>query len=233
VVDRDAGDQLGFAGGVLVANADLVFRFVYEAVRAYRDRVLAGAEGISDAGSEVVGAELARLIFGPAGAGAGIPVPLAEMVERPGSDRAWTAVDLRIEELLESDAGLAAAVEEVLGRYYRRQLESGDGEVLAELGDVLWSDEPGLARTAFERAVDAGNDGALARLAGHRWVMFRDEDGAVALYQQGIASPNPDIAAGGLAGLGECSAPVVITGLPARPGSGASLPAARSGRRAR
>lgn len=216
-----------------MAKADLAFRFVTSAVRACGDRVLAEAEGLNAASPEVAGRELARLIFGTAGAGTGIPAPLAEMVERPGSERAWSAVYLRIEELLESDVGLAAAVAEVLGRYYRRQLESGDGEALAELGDVSWSDEPGLARTAFERAVDAGNDGALIRLARHRWMVFRDYDGAVALYQQAIASPNRTLRPGRSPDWARRSAPVVTTRPPARPGSGASLPATRTGRRAR
>ncbi len=92
---------------------------------------------------------------------------------------------------------------DVLGRYYRQQLDSGDGQALAELGDLLWWDEPQLARAAFERAAGAGNNGALIRLAQHRWVVLKDYEGALPHYQQAIASPDPGVAAEALAGLGE------------------------------
>ena len=61
-----------------------------------------------------------------------------------------------------------------------------------------------------------GSDGALIRLAEHRWVVLRDYDGAVALYQQAIASRDPSVAAGGWQGWARCSAPVVTTWAPAR-----------------
>jgi hypothetical protein len=112
-------------------------------------------------------------------------------------------VDSHIEDVLESDPGLAANVAEVLARYYRQQLESTDGQALADLGDLLWHDDPELARTAFERAVQAGNKRALISMARHRWTMLDDLDGAIALYQQGVASPEADIAAEALTGLGD------------------------------
>ena len=92
---------------------------------------------------------------------------------------------------------------DVLARYYRQQLDSGDGQALAELGDLLWWDEPQLARTAFERAAGAGNNGALIRLAQHRWVVLKDYEGSLPHYQQAIASPDPGVAAEALTGLGE------------------------------
>ena len=64
-----------------MAKADLAFRFVAKAVRAYGDRVLAAAEDIPGAGPEVVGRELARLIFGTQDAAVATPAPVAEMVE--------------------------------------------------------------------------------------------------------------------------------------------------------
>ncbi len=76
----------------------------------------------------------------------------------------------------------------MLGRYYRQQLESGDGQGLADLDDLLWADEPELARTAFERAVDAGNRRAVISLATHRRVVSGDYEGALALYQQAVTS---------------------------------------------
>lgn len=125
------------------------------------------------------------------------------MIDRPGSSEAELALETWVGDLLGADPGLAAAVAGVLGRYYRQQLDCGDGQALAELGDLLWWDEPQLARTAFERAVDAGNMSALVRLAGHRWVVLEDYDGALALYRQAIASPDPGVAAEALTGLGE------------------------------
>jgi len=186
-----------------MAESDQVVWFVTKAVEGYGDQVLNQAEGPAASGPEAVGRELARLIFGRAEEADGIPAQLAQMVEHPGSDRTWLAVDSYVEGVLDSDAGLAADVAEVLAGYYRQQLESGDGQALADLGELLWHDDPELARTAFDRAVDAGNMRALISMARHRWTMLDDFDGAIALYQQGIASPDADIAAEALTGLGE------------------------------
>lgn len=186
-----------------MAESDQVLWFVTKAVEGYGDRVLNRAEDPAATGPEAVGSELARLIFGRQEEVGRIPVPLAQLVEHPGSERAWLAVDSHIEDVLESDPGLAADVEHVLARYYRQQLESSDGQALADVGDLLWRDDRELARTAFERAVQAGNKRALLRMARHRWTMLDDSDGALALYRQGIADPDPDIAAEALTGLGE------------------------------
>ncbi len=128
------------------------------------------------------------------------------MIGRPDTSPAWDALDSYIEERLEADPGLASAAALVLGRHYRQQLESGDGQALAELDELLWADEPELARTALERAVDAGNRRALIRLATHRRLEFRDYDGALPLYQKAAASPDPGIAAEALAELGDALA---------------------------
>jgi tetratricopeptide (TPR) repeat protein len=184
-----------------VAGVDLASWFVAEAAGAYGDQVLADAS-LDAAGPQAVGRELARLIFVRAETDAGIPAPLAAVIG-PGSREAGLAPETWIGNLLGADPGLAAAVAEVLARYYRQQLDCGDGAALAELGDLLWWDEPELAPTAFERAAGAGNNSALIRLAQHRWVVFKDYDGSLPHYQQAIASPNPDVAAEALTGLGE------------------------------
>jgi tetratricopeptide (TPR) repeat protein len=196
-------DQLGSLAGGWVAGTDLVPWFVAEAVQAYGDRVLADADGMDAGGPEAVGRDLARLIFGGAEAGTAIPAPLGALIGRPGSSSAQLALYGYVEERLEADPGLASAAAGVLGRYYRQQLESGDGQGLADLGDLLWGDEPELARTAFEHAVDAGNRRALIRLATHRRLESGDYEGALALYQQAVASPEPGIAAEALAEMGD------------------------------
>lgn len=184
-----------------MVEVDLASWFVSRAVEAYGERVLARA-GESDAAEpEAVGRELARLIFGRAEAGASVPVPVE--IYQAGSRDAGVALDAAIEELLEADPGLSAAVAEVLAGYYRQQLESGDGQDLVELGDLLWFDEPELALAAFERAVDGGHRRALIRLATHRRVVSGDYEGAMALYQQAVSSPEPGIAAEALTALGE------------------------------
>src|SRR5262245_40408397 len=186
-----------------MAEADQVSWFVTKAVEGHGDRILARADDLDQVGPQAVGRELARLIFGLADAGGGLPAPLSEMVEHPGSERAWGAVDSHIEDVLEADPGVAAAVAEVLAGYYRQQLASGDGQALAELGELLWFDEPELARAAFQSAVDAGNGRALISLATHRRVVSGDYDGAMALYQQAVTSPEPGIAAEALTQLGD------------------------------
>jgi tetratricopeptide (TPR) repeat protein len=186
-----------------MAEVDLASWFVSRAVEAYGDRVLVRAGESDTAGPQAAGRELARLIFGRAEAAASVPAPVAIEIGVVGSRDAGVALDAAIEELLEADPGLSAVVAEVLAGYYRQQLESGDGQDLVELGDLLWFDEPELARAAFERAVDAGNRRALIRLATHRRVVSGDYEGAVALYQQAVTSPEPGIAAEGLTELGE------------------------------
>ena len=184
-------------------QSEQVLWFVTKAVEAYGDRVLARDDQLGATGPQVVGCELARLIFGHTEAGAPIPAPLAGMVEQSSSGRAWIAVDVHVENVLESDPGLAAAVAEVLAGHYRQLLKSGDGQALAELGDLLWFADPQLAQTAFERAIEAGNKRALIRLAMHRWVILHDDDSAGQLYRQAMASPDSGIAAEGLAGMGD------------------------------
>jgi tetratricopeptide (TPR) repeat protein len=196
-------DQLGSLAGGWVAGTDLVPWFVAQAVQAYGDRVLAEADGLDAGGPQAVGRDLARLIFGGAEAGTAIPAPLRAVIGRPDSSAAQVALYGHIEERLEADPGLAPAAAGVLSRYYRQQLESGDGQALADLGDLLSGHEPELARTALERAVDAGNRRAVIRLAFHLRVEFRDYEGAVALYQQAVASPEPGIAAEALAEIGD------------------------------
>jgi TolA-binding protein len=190
------------AAGGFVAGADLAWWFVVKAVEAYGDRVLADADP-GAAGPQAVGRELARLIFARPEADARTPAPLDAVIDRSGREDAERALEACIQDLLEADPGLAAAAGKVLGRYYRQQLASGNGQALAELGDLLWWDEPQLARTAFERAAGAGNNTALVRLAQHRWVVLGDYEGALAFYQQAIRSADPALAAEALTGLGE------------------------------
>jgi TolA-binding protein len=190
--------QPDWRAGGWVAGVDLASWFVAKAVEAYGDRVLAGAD-LGAAGPLAVGCELARLIFARPEADSSVSARLAAVLGSSGRGE----LETRIAGLLEADPGLAASAGEVLGRYYRQQLDSGDGQALAELGSLLWWDEPQLARTAFERAAGAGNDRALVHLAQHRWVVLEDYEGALALYQQAIASPDPGVAAEALTGLGE------------------------------
>jgi TolA-binding protein len=202
VCDHGMWQAAGFAGGGQVAGVDLASWFVAQAARAYGDPVLADTSPGADR-PQAVGRELARLIFGRAATDTVIPAPLAAVISCSGSTEAEHGLETCIGDLLEADPGLAAAVTEVLGRYYRQQLDSGDGEALAELGDLLWWEEPQLARAAFERAASAGNSSALISAATHRWVVLKDYAGALPLYQEAIASPDPGVAAEALTGLGE------------------------------
>jgi tetratricopeptide (TPR) repeat protein len=186
-----------------VAGADLVPWFLAEAVQTYGGRVLADADGPDAGGPQAVGRDLARLIFGSAEAETGIPAPLGAVIGRPFSSPAWGALDSYIEERLDGDPELASAAASVLDGYYRQQLASGDGQALTDLGDLLWGDEPELARSALERAVDAGNRRAVIRLATHRRVVSGDYEGAMRLYRQAVASPDPGVAAEALVEMGD------------------------------
>jgi hypothetical protein len=98
-----------------------------------------------------------RLIFGGGEAVGWIPAPLAEMVEHPGCERAWSAVYIHIENVLESDPGRAAAAAEALAGYYRQTacavrsplptaMPSGDQSILLT-----------FLTTAAERAIGPGS----------------------------------------------------------------------------
>ncbi len=135
--------------------------FMAAAAGAYGSQVLAAPEDAGTAGPEALGRSLLRLVFGAEAAGRGMPARLSALVASPDSPVAMTALEVHIEEALEQDAGLAAALEEMLNGFYREQFESGNGQVLADLGSLLWWDDPQRARAAFECAVEAGNQHAL------------------------------------------------------------------------
>ena len=185
-----------------MAQADLVMWFVSTAVEKYGGRVLAGGNDEGAAIPEVVGRELARLMFGVVESDARLPIPLAALTDDLDNWQARSALECFLEDRLEADPELARRVAEVLAAYYQRCLESGDGRALAELGDLLWFDEPELARAAFERAVTAGNQSAVIRLAEHRMVVFGDYEGALPLYQLAVDDQEPRIVARALAALG-------------------------------
>ena len=187
-------------GNNLLKDSPLASKPIEEIVRAAaKDQALAG---LFNNAAQVWNHTFFWSSMKPGGGGKASGA-LAAAIDRPGSREAEQALETCIEDRLGADPGLAAAAAGVLGRYYRQQLDCGDGQALAELGDLLWWDEPQLARAAFARAVEAGNSSALIRLAQHRWVVLQDYDGALPHYRQAIASPDPGVAAEALTGLGE------------------------------
>jgi hypothetical protein len=173
--------------------------FMAAAAGAYGSQVLAAPEDAGTAGPEALGRNLLRLVFGAEAPARGMPARLSALIASPDSPVAMTALEVQIEEALERDAGLAAALEEMLNGFYREQFESGNGQVLADLGSLLWWDDPQRARAAFECAIEAGNQHALIDLAKLRDAVLHDRDAALRTYQQAAESTDPDSRACALA----------------------------------
>jgi hypothetical protein len=180
--------------------------FMIQAAQAYGSRLPAAPGDAGESGPEVLGRNLARLLFGGEVHGRALPAPLAELIARPDSRDTLTGLETHVEETMEQDTGLAAAVDEMLNGFYRQVFDRGDGQALVDLGALLWWDDPARAHAALERALDAGNQQALIDLAKHRRAVLADEDGALLLYRQAAESPDPDVGAEALVELGHMHA---------------------------
>jgi tetratricopeptide (TPR) repeat protein len=169
--------------------------------------MLAALGNDADAGPEDdLGRRLVRLIFASDGRERDMPAPLAGLIASPDSDEALTALDLHIEDRLEQDPGLAARVGELLTGFFRQQFDSGDGQALAELGDLLWWDDPPWAQAAYERAVEAGNHHALLDLAKLRDAALGDVAASLRTWREAAGSADPDVAAEALVEIGRLHA---------------------------
>lgn len=176
------------------------------AARAYGSRVLAAPGDAGTDAAAALGRDLLRLFFGDSVPGRELPAAVSAVIASPDSVEALTALDVYLDDALEQDAALAAAVEEMLAGFFREQLESGDGQMLADLSSLLWWDNPQQARAAFERAIAAGNQHALIDLAKLRHAVFNDPSAALLGYQQAAGSADPDVAAEALLELGHLHA---------------------------
>jgi tetratricopeptide (TPR) repeat protein len=128
------------------------------------------------------------------------------VIADPDSPEALTALDVHVEKLLDHDAALAAVVDELLDGFLREQFDSGDGQVLADLGRLLWWEDPQRAGAALERAVEAGNQHALVDLGKFRHAVLQDMDAGLRTYQQAAESADPDVAAEALVEIGQMQA---------------------------
>lgn len=177
--------------------------FMAAAARAGGRHLLAAAEDAGPATAEALGLRLLRLFSGGGAPDLGPPTPVSVVMASPYSPEALTALEVHVGEVLDEDPPLAAAVDEMLDGFFRDQFESGDGQMLADLGSLLWWDDPPRARDAFERALEAGNQHALLDLAKLRHAVFRDWDAAQMIYQQAAESADPDVAVEALVELGQ------------------------------
>lgn len=176
------------------------------AARAYGGTVLAAPGDPGTAGPRALGRDLLRLVFGAETQDRELPAPLAGLIASPDGREALITLEVHVEERVEEDPGLEAALAGMLASFYRQQFDSGDGQALAELGSHLWWDDPAWARAAFERAVEAGNQRALIDLAKLLDAVLRDRAGALLAYGQAARSADPDVAAEALVELGHLRA---------------------------
>jgi tetratricopeptide (TPR) repeat protein len=75
-------------------------------------------------------------------------------------------------------------------------------QALLELGYMLWWEDPGRARAAFEAAIEAGALRGLLGLAALFDDVLGDEVAAIAVLEEAIESADPDVAAEALVELG-------------------------------
>jgi tetratricopeptide (TPR) repeat protein len=205
---RESLSFLPHRGGWVPASEQATW-FIAKAAQAYGSEVLAAPPGPGDAGPAgpaALGRDMARLVFGAGAAGEPVPEPLAALAAGTGGSRALTRLETHVAERLEEDAGLAGQLSRIFAGFCRQQFESGDGQMLSDLGDLLWWDDPEQAREAFERAVRAGNQHALIDLAKLRQAVLGDRDSGLRTYQRAAESPDPDVAAEALVEIGHLHA---------------------------
>jgi hypothetical protein len=104
-----------------------------QAARAYGGQTPAAPADAGTTGPAELGRDLARLIFGGGPGDPAVPALFSALIARPDSPEALTVLDTRIEEVLEQDAELAAAVDGMLAGFFADRLQSGDSQALAEL----------------------------------------------------------------------------------------------------
>jgi len=176
--------------------------FMVSAIRVLGREVLAAEdEDMALPDREAAGRELLRLVFDARAGGPELPVVLTGLIADPDSEAAATGLTDRLYQAFKADPRLASAAAAIIAGFYRRQADGGDLQALVDLGDLLYWDEPGAARAAYQEAVDAGHLHALIDLAAVLLNVVDDEDAAVAAYQQAISSGDPDLAAEAMIGL--------------------------------
>ncbi len=189
-----------------MATSEQAAWLIAHAARAYSRQTPAAQENVGATWAETVGRDLARLIFGTGPADPAIPAPMATLAARPDDPEALTVLDNRIEDVLGQNAELAAAADSMLAGYFEEQLKSDDRQALADAGSLLWWEDPHQARTAFQRAIELGNEHARIDLAKLHEAVLHDRLTALQLYHQAAQSSDPDVAAETLVELGQTHA---------------------------
>jgi len=171
-------------------------RFMAEAVRVFGRRVLAPDEEDRAPDSRAAaGRQLLHLVFGTRGAGQQIPEALSDLVADPDSKQALARLTDHVDATLEADPGMTAAAVQILAASCRRRADAGEIQALADLGDLLYWDDPEGARAAYQEAIDAGHRHAMIDLAMVLHARLEDDDAALAVYRRAIGSGDPDLAA--------------------------------------
>jgi hypothetical protein len=117
--------------------------FMAEAVRVFGQRVLAPDEQDRAPDSQAAaGRRLLHLVFGTRGAGQQLPEALADLVADPDSEQALARLTHHVDATLEADPGMSAAAVQMLSASYRRRADAGEIQALADLGDLLYWDDP-------------------------------------------------------------------------------------------
>ena len=146
--------------------AEEVTPFMVSAIRVFGLEVLAAEdEGMALPDQEAVGRELLRLVFDARDGGPEFPAVLTDLIADPDNEAAATRLTGRLFQTFKADPGMTSAAAAMIARFYRRQADGGDVQALVGLGDLLYWDEPGAARAAYQEAVDAGHLHALIGLA--------------------------------------------------------------------
>ena len=141
--------------------------YMVAAVRMYGDAVLSAAHRPDTDAGVALGQRLMCRVFGARDPGGQLPKVVQDVIARFGDGRGAPAeLEGYVYEALLDDPDLEAVISQELITFYEREIAAGNARAMAELGDLLRSQEdPAGARAAYQRAIEAGNAHALIDLA--------------------------------------------------------------------
>jgi len=171
--------------------------YMVAAARTYGGAVLGAARGPRGDAAVTLGQRLMHQIFGVRDPDGQLPKVVEDLITHPDDGTAApAALEDHVQGALCDDPDLTAAIGQELLAFYRREIAAGNLQAMVDLGDLLrWQEDYEGARTAYQRAAQAGNAHWAARALVFLGVMLRksgDRQGARAAFQRVVDSGNAE-----------------------------------------